>query len=58
VDARLQSQLDAIGKPIPELSATEAGLVARQPTWYNFVIPLVNAAGILAGGMVSRRLPG
>ncbi|MDX1501565.1 MAG: hypothetical protein R3325_04315 [Thermoanaerobaculia bacterium] len=39
-----------VGKPVAEMSFTEAGEHARQPDWYNWVIPLVGAAGVCLGG--------
>lgn len=38
------------GKPVTELSFVEAGQVAKNPPWYNWVIPLIGAAGVLIGG--------
>lgn len=38
------------GKKIADLTFSEAGQVARSPDWYNYVIPLIGAFGILAGG--------
>lgn len=38
-----------------ELTMAEASAAAVHPMWYNFVIPIVGAAGILLGGR--RRLP-
>lgn len=42
-----------IDKPVAEMSFTEAGQHARQPAWYNWVIPLVGAAGVWIGGRKS-----
>ena len=41
---------EPIGKPVAEMSFTEAGRHAVQPAWYNWIIPLVGAAGVLVGG--------
>lgn len=41
---------EPVGKPVAEMSFTEAGQHARNPSWYNFVIPLVGVAGVLIGG--------
>ena len=38
------------GKPVVEMSWAEAGQYARQPAWYNWLIPFVGAAGVLLGG--------
>lgn len=38
------------GKAVAELSFVEAGQVASSPTWYNFAIGFVGAAGVLLGG--------
>lgn len=37
-------------KPVAEMSFMEAGRHAVQPAWYNWMIPLVGAAGVLIGG--------
>lgn len=39
-----------IDKPVGELTFMEAGVVARNPTWYLWLIPLIGAAGALLGG--------
>ena len=41
---------EPVDTPVAEMSFREAGLHARQPTWYNWVIPLVGVAGVLVGG--------
>lgn len=33
-----------------ELANFEAGGVARQPTWYTFLLPVIGAVGVLMGG--------
>ena len=45
---------EPVEKPVAEMSFMEAGQHAKQPTWYNWVIPLVGAAGALAGGRDRR----
>jgi len=35
---------------VAEMSWGEAGQHAQQPTWYNWLIPLVGAAGVVLGG--------
>jgi len=40
----------AVAKPVAELSFIEAGTVAKNPAWYNWVIPFVGAAGAMLGG--------
>lgn len=39
-----------IDKPVAKMSFVDAGQHAKQPTWYNWTIPLVGAAGVLLGG--------
>ncbi len=41
----------AAEKPVADLTFAEAGQVARNPSWYNWVIPLVGAAGACLGGL-------
>ena len=38
--------------PSDELSAYSASSEAIQPTWYNFVLPLIGLGGVLVGGLV------
>ena len=45
------------GKQMADLSFSEAGAVATSPTWYNFVIPLVGAAGVVLGGGLRKTAP-
>lgn len=40
----------AIDKPVAELTFAEAGQYAVQPGWYNWVVPIVGAAGAWLGG--------
>ena len=40
----------AAEKPLTEMGFFEAGRYAQQPAWYNWLIPLVGAAGVLLGG--------
>jgi hypothetical protein len=42
-----------LGTAVLALSGGEGG-ASQQPTWYNFTIPLIGAAGIMLGG---RRRP-
>lgn len=44
----------AIDKPVAQMSFMEAGRHAVQPAWYNWIIPLVGAAGVLVGGRERR----
>lgn len=44
-----------IDKPVAEMSFTEAGQHAVQPAWYNWVIPLIGAAGAWLGGRDKSR---
>jgi hypothetical protein len=37
-----------------DLSFMEAGEVATSPMWYNFVIPLIGAIGVLVGSRFIR----
>ena len=37
-------------KPVAQMSFGEAGQYAKQPVWYNWVIPLVGVAGVWLGG--------
>ena len=39
-----------IDKQVADLSFTEAGVVAKSPTWYVWLIPVIGAAGALVGG--------
>ena len=39
-----------IDKPVAEMSFREAGEHAEQPGWYNWIMPLLGAAGVLFGG--------
>lgn len=39
-----------VDKPVAEMSFMEAGQHAKQPAWYNWVIPLVGVAGVWIGG--------
>jgi hypothetical protein len=39
-----------IDTPVAEMSFMEAGQHARQPGWYNWIIPLVGVAGVWIGG--------
>ncbi len=41
---------DPVDKPVAEMSLLEAGEHAKNPTWYNWVIPLIGASGALVGG--------
>lgn len=41
---------EPLDKPVAEMSFQEAGQHAVQPAWYNWIIPLVGAAGVLIGG--------
>ena len=41
---------DQIDKPVADLSFVEAGTVAKNPTWYVWMIPFIGAAGALLGG--------
>ncbi len=43
------------GTSVAELSFTEAGEIASPPTWYNFVMPVVGALGVLAGSWICSR---
>lgn len=38
-----------------DVGFTEAGEVASSPTWYNFVIPFIGAAGVVVGGTLVRK---
>ncbi len=40
---------EPVDKTVAEMSFTEAGQHARNPTWYLFSIPLVGVAGALVG---------
>ena len=40
----------AVDKQVADLSFMEAGAVAKNPAWYNWVIPFVGATGALLGG--------
>lgn len=48
-------------QPVPaewadgEVGFMEAGAVASSPAWYNFVIPIVGAAGVVLGGRLAGR---
>ena len=48
---------EPVGKPVAEMSFREAGQHAKQPAWYNWVIPLVGVAGACLGGR-SRKSSG
>jgi hypothetical protein len=39
-----------IDKPVSDMTFIEAGGHAKQPTWYNWIIPLIGAAGAWVGG--------
>lgn len=41
---------EPVEKPVAEMTFQEAGRHAVQPAWYNWIIPLVGAAGALVGG--------
>lgn len=41
---------ERIDKPVAEMSFMEAGQHAKQPAWYNWLIPFVGAAGVWLGG--------
>lgn len=51
-------QTGAERRPMPQdkrpadLTYLEAGAVARSPTWYDFTIPLIGAAGAMLGGRI------
>ncbi len=42
----------AIDKSVADLTFMEAGQVAKNPAWYNWIIPLVGVAGAVVGGRV------
>ncbi len=44
---------EPVDKPVAEMSFFEAGQHAKQPSWYNFLIPVVGAVGALVGGRKS-----
>ena len=46
----LMADRPAPSKAIAQLSSSEAAKYARQPSWYEFLIPLIGAAGVLIGG--------
>lgn len=48
---------EPVDKPVAEMTFMEAGQHAKQPTWYNWVIPLIGVAGVLIGGR-ERSAPG
>lgn len=41
---------EPVDKPVAEMSFMEAGQHAKQPGWYNLIIPLVGVGGVLLGG--------
>jgi undecaprenyl pyrophosphate phosphatase UppP len=41
---------EPVEKPVAEMNFGEAGRHAKNPSWYNFTIPLVGVAGALVGG--------
>ena len=45
-----QKGREPVEKPVAEMTFQEAGRHAVQPAWYNWIIPLVGAAGALVGG--------
>ena len=45
---------EPVDKPVAEMSFMEAGQHAKQPGWYNWLIPLVGIAGVMLGGRDSR----
>ncbi len=52
------AQMSATPKPLPEgtkiadLGFVEAGQYATSPTWYNWLIPLIGAAGAWGGANI------
>lgn len=36
--------------PVAEMTFREAGQYAEQPAWYNWLVPLVGAVGVMIGG--------
>ena len=45
-----QADREPVDKPVAEMSFREAGQHARQPAWYNWVVPLIGVAGVMLGG--------
>ncbi len=43
------------GRTTAQLTWSEAGRVAVSPTWYNFSIPCIGAAGVLLGPVLGAR---
>ena len=43
------------GRTVESLSVMEAAQYTTQPAWYNFVIPFIGVAGVLAGGGLATR---
>jgi hypothetical protein len=43
------------GTVLADMSFMEAGAVAVNPAWYNWVIPFIGAAGAFVGGMLVKR---
>ena len=41
---------EPVDKLVAEMSFWEAGQHARQPVWYNWVVPLIGVAGVMLGG--------
>ncbi len=41
---------EPVGKPVAEMSFMEAGRHAKNPAWYNFLMPAIGAIGAFAGG--------
>jgi len=46
---------ERIDKPVAEMSFMEAGQHAKQPAWYNWIIPLVGVAGAWVGGQERQK---
>lgn len=46
---------EPLGKPVADLTFIEAGQYAVQPTWYNWIVPIIGAVAAWLGGRGSDK---
>lgn len=45
------------GRTIESLTVMEAAQYTKQPDWYNYLVPVLGAVGVMLGGRIAARTP-